>query len=367
MKLTDALVETLLENGMSHAFGLTGGAVVHIFDSMEQKGFGVTYMHHEQSAALAAVAHAKVTENVGCAVVTTGPGATNAVTGITAAWQDSIPCLFLTGQVRSQHTSYGRKVRQVGTQEINICDIARPITKYCKFVKSPESFLSDLDEALKVAQEGRPGPVLLDIPLDFQWADIEYPVSHLATNKSGRTAQSGVAEVEKFDDSLKMLLSAQRPLLVLGYGVRLASCIESLRNLIDLNHIPFVTTWTAADIFPTDHACNLGIIGMSGQAGANAAAFSADLLVCLGTHLSIPHTTTLYDSYAPQAKKVIINIDEDQLKNLNVEFDLTVRSDLGVYVDWLTQRLNHKFAWEGSNSFKSPESPESIARGEAEL
>ena len=127
MKLTDALAHVLLKNGVRHAFGLQGGAVVHIFDSLERAGVGVTYTHHEQSAALAAVAYAKVTENLGCVVVTSGPGATNALTGLLAAWQDSIPCLFVSGQVRSQHTSYGRKVRQVGTQEVNICDIVRPI------------------------------------------------------------------------------------------------------------------------------------------------------------------------------------------------------------------------------------------------
>ena len=133
MKLTDTLAKILQENSINHVFGLQGGAVVHIFDSIEKKKIGVTYTNHEQSAALAAVANAKCNQNIGCAIVTTGPGCTNAITGLMAAWQDSIPCLFISGQSRSQHTSYGKKVRQVGTQEVNICDIVKPLTKYSKF------------------------------------------------------------------------------------------------------------------------------------------------------------------------------------------------------------------------------------------
>ena len=123
MKLTDCLPNILKKNNVKHVFGLQGGAVDHIFDSIEKKRIGVTYTNHEQSASLAAVSHAKCSENIGCVVVTTGPATTNAMTGLLAAWQDSVPCLFISGQSRSQHTSYGKKVRQVGTQEVNICDI----------------------------------------------------------------------------------------------------------------------------------------------------------------------------------------------------------------------------------------------------
>ena len=134
MKVTDKIAEILSKNKIKNIFGLQGGAVVHIFDSLEKKNFNVTYNHHEQSAALAAVANAKVTKNIGCAVVTTGPGTTNAITGLLASWQDSVPCIFISGQARSNHVSYGKKVRQVGTQEVNICDIVKPITKYTKFI-----------------------------------------------------------------------------------------------------------------------------------------------------------------------------------------------------------------------------------------
>lgn len=347
MKLTDALAERLLAHGIRHAFGLQGGAVAHMFDSFERLGVGVTYTHHEQSAALAAVAYAKATENVGCAVVTTGPGATNAITGLLAAWQDSVPCLFLSGQARAQHTSYGRKVRQVGTQEVNICDIIRPITKYTSFVSRADQFLSEVERALAIACEGRPGPVWLDIPLDLQWADV--PMDIPSADVTPRPAP----DITAFAASLQRLLAARKPLLVLGYGVRLAGCGARVRALVERHQLQFVTTWTASDLFPSDHPLNLGIIGMSGQRGANKAVFDADMLLCLGTHLSIPHTTTLFESYAPQAYKTVVNIDADQLDNLNVHFDQRIHADLGDYIEWISARLEGDFHWENGAKFAS--------------
>ena len=139
MKLTDAFAKTIKSLGIKHVFGLQGGAVVHFFDSLEKLKIGVTYNHHEESAALAATSYAKATKNIGCAIVTTGPGSTNAITGLMAAWQDSVPCIFISGQARSNHVSYGKKVRQVGTQEVNICDIVKPLTKYRKFINKKQN------------------------------------------------------------------------------------------------------------------------------------------------------------------------------------------------------------------------------------
>jgi len=347
MKLTDALAKRLLEHGIRHIFGLQGGAVVHIFDSLERLGAGVTYAHHEQTAALAAASYAKVTENVGCAVVTTGPGSTNAITGLLGAWQDSVPCLFLSGQARLKHTSYGRKVRQVGTQEVNICDVVRPLTKYTNMVESATMFVEELEKALFIARSARPGPVWLDLPLDLQWAEVDNE------REVKNTLDFEAYNVLEFERSLDSLKTARKPLLVLGFGVRLAKCVERIRRLIEHHRLQFVTTWTAADLFPSDHPMNLGIIGMSGQRGANKAVFKADLLLCLGTHLSIPHTTTLYDTYAPAAHKIIVNIDEDQLENLNVRFDQRIHADLSIYVDWLARRLIGSFEWPDGLTLKS--------------
>jgi acetolactate synthase-1/2/3 large subunit len=350
VKLTDAFAKVLKIIGVGHVFGLQGGAVVHFFDSIEKSGVGVTYTHHEESAALAAVAYAKATGVTGCAVVTTGPGCTNAITGLLAAWQDSVPCLFISGQARSQHTSYGRKVRQVGTQEVNICDIVKPITKYAKFSANKDEFLKDLAHAIKIANNGRPGPVWLDVPLDIQWEDINFSVEMFQN-----LLQSDSPVVKEFSDffkSTKLLEHAKKPLLVLGYGVHLSKSAFLIEQLVEKHSLPLVTTWTAADLFPSEHQLNLGVIGMSGQRGANKALYESDLLICLGTHLSIPHTTTLYKNFAPNSKKIAVNIDLDQLNNLNVDFDLKINSNLRDYLVWLNEMPLMISTWSNLTIFK---------------
>ena len=147
MKLTNVFAKYIKYLGIKNVFGLQGGAVVHFFDSLERANINITYTHHEESAALAATSYAKATNNISCAIFTTGPGSTNSITGLAAAWQDSVPVIFISGQARSNHVSYGKKVRQVGTQEINICDIVRPTCKYTKFVKKKEDFLKELKKA----------------------------------------------------------------------------------------------------------------------------------------------------------------------------------------------------------------------------
>lgn len=347
MKLTDCLANILKKNNINHVFGLQGGAVVHIFDSIEKKKIGVTYTNHEQSASLAAVSYSKSTENTGCVVITTGPATTNAMTGLLAAWQDSVPCLFISGQSRSQHTSYGKKVRQVGTQEVNICDIVKPITKYSKFINDKDNFIHELEKAILIANEGRKGPVWLDIPLEFQWSDIKFESKKIVKEKKNYNLR-----IDKF---LNFLENSKKPLITLGYGVRSSKeNIKYIKKIISKYKIPFTTTWNTADIFETEHPFNLGIIGMSGQRGANRAMFEADLIICLGTHLSIPHTTTLFDSYANQAKKIIVNIDKNQLKNLNVKFDLKIHSDLKIFLkNLISKKIKTENYWSNLGQLKS--------------
>lgn len=350
MKLTDALALILKENNIKNVFGLQGGAVVHIFDSLEKYKIDVTYTHHEQAASLAAVANSKATENIGCAVVTTGPACTNAMTGLLSAWQDSVPCLFISGQSRSNHTSYNKKVRQTGTQEVNICDVVRPITKYTRFIKNKNDFIREIRKALTIAISGRPGPVWLDIPLDIQWSEISY------TKKSKilKTKQNTKVNKSKINNFYKLCKNSKKPLLLMGFGCRLSDPkIKNIENFIKREQIPFVTTWNAKDFFPTSHNLNLGTIGMSGQRGANKAIFSSDLIICIGSHLSIPHTTTLYKDYAKQAKKIIINIDKNQMENLNIKFDLKICADIKNFLLSLkNKKLFKKLEWKNLEYFK---------------
>lgn len=333
IKVTDLIAKILAGAGVKACFGLQGGAVVHIFHSLEKEGVNVYYMHHEQSASLASVANSKTTGGLGCTVVTTGPAGTNAITGLLAAWQDSIPVVYLSGQVRSMHTSYGKKVRQVGTQEAPILEIVKPITKYSKLLDSPDDIFEEVHKAIRIAKSGRPGPVWLDIPLEVQWAMVREPDFIGLTQSKG--GDDKIISNQNFHDSIDLLEAAKKPLLVLGYGVHLSKSKDLLKSVIDKYNLSYVTTWTASDLFPTSDLKNLGVIGMSGQRGANKAVFTSDLLICLGTHLAIPHTTTLTEIYAPQAKKIIVNIDEDQLENLNINFDLKINADILSFVKFL--------------------------------
>ena len=352
MKLTDAFVKTIKSLGIKHVFGLLGGAVVHFFDSLERNGVKVTYTHHEESAALAATAYSKATQNIGCAIVTTGPGSTNAITGLMAAWQDSVPCIFISGQARSNHTSYGKKVRQVGTQEVNICDVVKPLTKYTKFVQDKNLFLPELKKAIKICKSGRPGPVWLDIALDIQWSDIKFEqklLNNLFLKLKKKKKNSSYNKI------FKLIENSSRPLIISGFGLKGKRKEVLFEKFINKFNIPSVSTWNAADILGAENKNYLGIIGMSGQRGANKAVFSADLLLCLGNHLSIPHTTTLYNDYAPNAKKIVIDIDKNELKNLNVKFDLKINDDVENFLNWsLKKNSKHlKFKWLDKKNYKA--------------
>ena len=347
MKLTDAFAKTIKSLGIKHVFGLQGGAVVHFFDSLEKFKIGVTYNHHEESAALAAASYAKSTKNIGCAIVTTGPGSTNAITGLLAAWQDSVPCIFISGQARSNHVSYGKKVRQVGTQEVNICDVVKPLTKYRKFINKKENFLKELHKAVSICKSGRPGPVWLDVALDIQWGDIKFKKNNFSSKLKNKIFKNSYSKI------IKYVNNSNKPLILIGSGIKNGNGEEIFKKFLKKYKFPFVTTWNSADIIETNHPLNLGIIGMNGQRGANKAVFSSDLLICMGTHLAIPHTTTLYNLYAPQAKKLIINIDGEELNNTNVKFDFKLKDDIQNFLTWsLKQPKRNKIYWNNLKELK---------------
>jgi acetolactate synthase-1/2/3 large subunit len=353
MKLSDCLAKIIQEENIECVFGLQGGAVVHLFDSLENNGTEVLYLHHEQAVGLAAASYAKVNNTLGCAIVTSGPASTNAITGVLAAWQDSVPCIFISGQARSDQLSYGKKVRQVGVQEVNIVDIVKPITKFAKCIYSANEFEKTVTEAIKIAKSGRPGPVWIDLPVNLQWQNIKY--LSLSYEKKKNIINTDIKMDDNlFHQSIDWITQSKKPLFILGYGLRLSNTQEDIIDILNKASIPFVTTWNAADYSSSENKNNMGIIGMFGQRGANKIIFDSDLIVCLGTHLSAAHTTTLFDSYAKKAKKIIVNIDKNQLENLNISFDLIINADLRSYIDSLKNiGLQGNKLWENLKSYKS--------------
>ena len=316
MKLTDYVINFLVKQGIGHIFGFTGGAVVHLFDSADKnQNIDTIFCHHEQAVALAAVSYAKVTNNLGAAIVTTGPGGSNAITGVLAAWQDSIPTVFISGQSRIDHVSRGKSLRQLGTQEFDILSIVKPITKYAEMIEDPKKIRYHLEKAVYLARNGRPGPVWIDIPLNFQWAQIEPNKLSAFEPEEGEVEQPHSLDsvLKSCDQVYALLTEAKRPLILSGYGIRLANAKEEFEKLINILNIPFISTWTASDIIPTDHPRYTGRLGIAGQRGANLAVQNCDLLICIGSHLSIPLTGTMLGAFAREAKIVIVDIDDNEL------------------------------------------------------
>lgn len=341
MKLTDYIAKFLANHGIKHVFGLTGGAVVHLFDSLDKTdGIEPVFAHHEQAASFAAEAYSRITNNIGVCIVTTGPGGTNAITGLCAAWLDSIPCIFISGQTRYEHTTNGKKIRQLGSQQLNITSVVSSITKYAVLIDSPDKIKYYLEKAVYIAKTGRPGPVWLDLPLNFQWQNIE-PDKLKGFDPLNEKLEVKLAKITRqVEKCITLIKESKRPLILVGNGVRLAHGENEFIELIKKFNIPFVSTWNSSDIIPTDNGFYMGRPGISGQRGANLAVQNCDLLLSIGSHLSIPLTGTNYKAFAREARKVVVDIDKIELEFETVKVDLPILSDAK---EFLKEILKHAF------------------------
>ncbi len=336
MKASDYLAQQLQAAGVTHVFGVQGGSVVHIFDSLESTGIQVHYCVSEYFAAFAAVAQSRATGPLGCCAVTTGPAGTNALTGLLSAWQDSVPVVFISGQTRSGHMSYGTKVRQIGSQESPICDVVRPMTKLAIPVPEASQLPLALAEVLQSAREGRPGPVWLDIPVDVQWGEIDETAD--APALPAPTDHSDDAQAAS-DQIVQELSAAHRPLVWVGAGVVRAQAVEQFRAFVEGADLPFVTTWQTKNLLGAEHPLDLGVVGPFGQAGANAASYDSDLILGLGTHFSVNQTTSNTQVFTTQARKILVNIDEHELDGLNVPVEVQLRCDVQAVLTILASAL----------------------------
>ncbi len=343
MKLTAYVIDFLVRQGIRHVFGLTGGAAVHLFDSADKNpDIKPVFCHHEQAAALAAVTYARVRNGFGAAIVTTGPGGTNAITGVTSAWQDSIPCFFISGQSRIEHTTHGKPLRQLAPQELDIVSIVKPITKYAVMVEDPSTIRYHLEKAAFLAKDSRPGPVWIDIPQDFQWTTIEpYTLKGFDTSSIEQHNPLSQSIAKWCRQCYDLLVEARRPLFLSGYGIRLSHAEKDFVNLIETLKIPFVSTYTVSDIVPTNHVLYAGRLGMSGQRGANLSVQNCDLLIAIGSHLSIPLTGSRFDFFARDAKIIMVDIDKEEFGFETVRVDLPICCDAKIFIDEFIGQTPH--------------------------
>ena len=334
MKLSDFVVEFVAQQGVKHVFMLPGGGAMHLNDSLgTNKKIEYICTLHEQAAAIAADAYAQYTNNLGVVQVTTGPGGTNTLTGLVASWLDSIPVLYISGQVKTADLKDKRDVRQMGFQEVGIIKMVESVTKYATIVTDPKTIQYDLQKAVYLAKTGRPGPVWIDIPLDIQAAEID-PKS-LKSFDPKELNEKPVAIDQEVQKALEMLKVAKRPVVLAGNGVRLSGALNSFLELVETLQIPVMTTWKALDFLPETHPLYIGRPGAVGQRGANFAQQTADLILLLGARLDLGQTAYNHKNFAPNAKKILVDIDPKEIGKMDTAIDLAVQADAGLFINGL--------------------------------
>lgn len=333
MKLSDYIVDTLSKY-IDHIFLLSGGGCIHLVDSLGKSKIQLIPTLHEQSASIAAESYAQYTNRLGVVLVTTGPGATNAVTGIASAWLDSIPVLIITGQVQNKDRKKNLGVRQLGFQEIETTGIYKNITKYAVTVDDPNTIRYHLEKAIYLATTGRPGPVLLDIPLDVQASEINPEILKPFTPDISITDNDWW-----IDNLIKDLQNSKRPILLVGNGVRLGHAMLEFMEFIDKTGIPVLMTWKALDFLPEDHPQFVGRPGGVGQRGANFNQQNSDMIICVGARLDHGQLAYQHKYFVREGKKCIVDIDRSEISKLQFDIDYTLDLNAKIFFQKLNQKI----------------------------
>lgn len=331
MKLSDYVAQKIVEYGIQHVFMVTGGGAMHLNHSFgTHKELECVFNHHEQACAIGAEAYYRLTNKLPLVNVTSGPGGTNAITGVYGAFVDSIGMLVISGQVKWETTvrSTGLPLRQYGDQELDIEELVRPVTKYCVMVTDPQSIRYHLEKALYLATSGRPGPCWLDIPLNVQAAPIDpdtlpaFDPAELDEPWKRTDLNSASADI------LKKIAAAKRPVVFAGGGVRLSGQHDAFIRLVEKLGIPVVTGWNAHDAIWDSHPNYAGRPGTIGDRAGNFTVQNADLLLILGSRLNIRQVSYNWKSFAREAYKIWVDIDENELKKPTVKADMPIHASL---------------------------------------
>lgn len=331
-KVSDLVIQFLESKGIGHVFTVSGGGSMHLIDSLGSAK-KLTYIcnHHEQASTMAAEGYARLKQDVGACIVTTGPGGTNALTGVLGAWLDSVPLIVLSGQVSLSQLSEGTGCRQIGDQEFDIVSTVRSMTKYAVMIKDKRDVLFELEKAYYIATSGRPGPVWLDIPLDVQGALVEVASLRSFAPPSDDVPNASVEQRRKFQDLVE---AARKPLFVVGNGIRLSQKYEAFDRILRETRIPVVTgVHSGVDGVDNTYEFYGGRIGILGQTTSNLIVQEADLLIVLGSRLGVKMTGYNVQAFAPHARKIIVDIDPNEIKKHELDLDLAIVADLGIFLD----------------------------------
>ena len=350
-KLSDYVFELLQSNGVKHVFTLTGGGIMHLVDSMGRSDMEYVCCHHEQAAAIAAQAYDMYQENLSVCLITTGPGGTNALTGAAAAYVESTPVIYMTGQVKRSDSAALRGVRQFGAQENDIISMAKPITKYAVLVNEPEDIRYELEKSIYYATHGRKGPVWIDIPLDVQATIVDETKLRIyrpedddmlpATDKEELILKSKES-IDRLNQAaeytLGLLKQAKRPIILVGQGMISAKAEELVHTLVCITGIPVLATWRALDFMGTEEKGFYGSPGLQAPRYSNLILQHCDMLLVLGSRLDNMITAFDEEHFAFRAKKVVVDIDENEIKKLALTEVYSVVADVKVYMEILLRK-----------------------------
>lgn len=337
IKLSGYVMQFLQRMGVDDVFVLSGGGCMHLVDSLgSAEGVSYTCCLHEQAASIAAAAYAQYRNDLGVALVTTGPGGTNAITGVLGAWIDSAPLLILSGQVKRADLKGNRDLRNLGYQEADIISLVKPITKYACTLMDPLSIRVHLEEAVRIAREGRPGPVWLDIPLDVQAAMIDPDALQASPSDTPLVISPSANEIEQ---AVALIRQATRPVLLLGKGVDMAGGRECIEPLLEVLGVPTLTTWRAMDFLEETHQLYFGRPGCIGQRGANFIQQNADLVISIGARLDYGQIGFDHTKFARAAKKIVVDVTSAEIEKLGCDVALAVVADAKAFMTALTETI----------------------------
>jgi acetolactate synthase-1/2/3 large subunit len=338
MRLADYVFSYLADLGLKNVFFLPGGGAMHLNNALyKETRISAISMLHEQGASIAAEGYARSSGQFGVCLVTSGPGATNAITGVTGAWFESTPMLIISGQVKRADLKGSSGLRQLGTQELDIVEIVKSITKYATCIQDPNAIKYELEKALFLMCNGRKGPVWIDIPLDVQASEISF------NNLIGYAPDEPPC-ISVYDDAITEVINSlkisKRPVLIVGNGIHSSNAERELINLIESINLPTLTTWIAADLIEDCHPMSYGRPGTVAPRGANFIVQNSDLVISIGARMDFSITGFDRTQFARNAKKIIIDIDQSEIDKLGSLPDFSICIDAKLFLRLLLEKLS---------------------------
>ncbi len=340
MNNSDFIAKYLTDKGYDTAFGVTGGGAMFLNEAFrKQKKLKFVFTHHEQAAAMAAEAYCRIKKKSAILSVTSGPGGTNAITGVIGSWVDSIPMIIFSGQVESKDMIGKSHTRQIGIQEANILDLIKSITKYSITLNSKSNIENELNKAMYISETGRPGPVWIDIPLDIQSKKF----IRKKNIKNFKSKNIKPKKINNIDKIYSMLIKSKRPLILIGNGIHISNSEKNFLEFINKIKIPILSTWNASDIIETNNKFYFGRPGLFGNRIANLAIQSCDLLIILGSRLSVPITGYQMKNFSPLSKKIYVDIDEFEIRKRDLKTNISLKCDLKIFFMQFNKFLKRKY------------------------